>query len=211
MAKLTVFFKDKAIRSSLFTHGVVHIGRDDTNDIVIDSLAVAPAHAAIVVRDEDFTIKQLNEEFPLIVNGLKVKTCSLNNNDVISLGKHDLIFNTAGPAEFSSAINAPADEDVESFNPEVYGEARQPIANLQFMSGNNIGKILPLKKSLTRLGHEGNGVIAISKRKEGYFVSILENSGTITVNSEPLNDKSLKLKTNDVLVINNTSLQFFLN
>lgn len=64
---------------------------------------------------------------------------------------------------------------------------------------------------MTRLGHDGNGVIAIAKRKEGYFVSVLEHSGTITVNNEPLNDKSLKLNTNDVLVIDNTSLQFFLN
>jgi hypothetical protein len=64
---------------------------------------------------------------------------------------------------------------------------------------------------MTRLGHDGNGIIVISKRREGYFVSVLENSGTITVNNEPLNDKSLKLNTNDVLVIDNTSLQFFLN
>ncbi|MGZ5052009.1 MAG: FHA domain-containing protein [Methylobacter sp.] len=210
MAKLTVCFKDKTIRSSLFTHGVVHIGRDDTNDVVIDSLAVAPAHAAIVIRDNDYTIKQLNDGFPLVVNGIKVKSCSLNNNDVISMGKHDLIFSTAEPAELSPIIDDPTDEDLQSPNQENPGDEPQPTANLQFMSGNNIGKVLPLKKAMTRLGHDGDGVIAISKRKEGYFVSVLENRGTITVNNEPLNDKSLKLETNDVLVINKTSLQFFL-
>ena len=211
MAKLTVFFKDKAIRSSLFGHGIVHIGRDETNDVIIDSLAVAPAHAVIVVRDDDYTIKQLNDEFALIVNGKKVKICNLNNNDIISMGKHDIIFNITEPAEFSSVINDFVDVDVKSLNQEIYGDMPLPVANLQFMSGSNIGKILQLKKSMTRLGHDGNGVIAISKRKEGYFVSVLESSGTITVNNEPLNDKLLKLETNDVLVINNTSLQFFLN
>lgn len=64
---------------------------------------------------------------------------------------------------------------------------------------------------MTQLGHSGNGVIAISRRKDGYFVSVLENSSIITVNNEPLNDKLLKLNTNDVLVVDTTYLQFFLN
>ena len=208
MAKLTVFFKNKAIHSDLFENGIVHIGRDETNDLTIDSLAVAPAHAVLIVADDGCTIKQLNDEFPLIINGKKVKKCSLNDNDMISMGKHEIIFNTVASA---NVFNPPIDEDLKLLNQEIDGEQHSPVANLQFMSGNNIGKVLQLKKPMTRLGHDGNGVIAISKRKEGYFVSVLENSGTITVNNEPLNDKSLKLNTNDVLVIDNTSLQFFLN
>jgi len=210
MPKLTVFFKDKAIHSGLFGRGIVHIGRDETNDIAIDSLAVAPAHAVMIIRDDDCTIKQLNDEFPLIINGKKIKAGSLNNNDIISMGKHDIIFNTTESVESPESASL-IDEDVKLLNQEIDGESHSPAANLQFMTGNNIGKILPLKKAMTRLGHDGNGVIAISKRKEGYFVSVLEHSGTITVNNEPLNDKSLKLNTNDVLVIDNTSLQFFLN
>ncbi|MBL6987155.1 MAG: FHA domain-containing protein [Methylobacter sp.] len=208
MAKLTVFFKDKAIHSGLFENGIMHIGRDETNDLTIDSLAVAPAHAVIIIRDTDCTIKQLNDEFPLIINGVKTKTCSLNNNDTISMGKHDIIFNTTKSITQSNDL---IDKDVKSFGHEVIGELSLPAANLQILTGNNIGKILQLKNSMTRLGHSGNGVIAISKRKEGYFVSVLENIGTITVNNVPLSDKSLKLNTNDVLVIDNTSLQFFLN
>jgi len=126
------------------------------------------------------------------------------------MGKHDIIFNTAEFVE-SPAFNSLIDEDVKSLNQEIDSALRIPTANLQIMNGSNIGKILQLKKAMTRLGHDGNGIIVISKRREGYFVSVLENSGTITVNNEPLNDKSLKLNTNDVLVIDNTSLQFFLN
>ncbi len=211
MAKLTVFFKDKAIQSDLYENGIVRIGRDETNDLTIDSLAVAPAHAVLIILDGDCTIKQLNDEFPLIINGEKVKSGNLNNNDTISLGKHEIIFNTteyiASPGKYDRQI----DDDIKLFNLEIDSALSSASANLQVMSGNNIGKILQLKKSMTRLGHIGNGVIAISKRKEGYFVSVLENNGKITVNNEPLNDQLLKLNTNDVLVIDNTSLQFFLN
>jgi len=207
MAKLTVFFKDKAIHSSVFENGIAHIGRDETNDLTIDSLAVAPAHAVIIIRDNDCTIKQLNDEFPLIVNGERVKTCKLNNNDTLSMGKHDIIFNTTESIE---APRRPVDDDVKSLNKELGSEAHTTsTANLQVLNGNNIGKILQLKNAMTRLGHNGSGVIAISKRKDGYFVSVLENSGTITLNNVPIDDKLLRLNTNDILVIDNTSLQFF--
>ncbi|MFI3185402.1 MAG: FHA domain-containing protein [Methylococcaceae bacterium] len=211
MAKLTVFFKDKAIQSDLYENGIVRIGRDETNDLTIDSLAVAPAHAVLIILDGDCTIKQLNDEFPLIINGEKIKAGNLNNNDTISLGKHEIIFNTTEYIASPNSNNSLIDEDIKLFNLEIDSALSSASANLQVMSGNNIGKILQLKKSMTRLGHIGNGVIAISKRKEGYFVSVLENNGKITVNNEPLNDQLLKLNTNDVLVIDNTSLQFFLN
>ncbi len=211
MAKLTVFFKDKAIHSGLFSSGIVHIGRDETNDLTIDSLSVAPAHAVIIIRDEDCTIKQLNNEFPLVINGRPIESCVLNNNDIISMGKHDIVFNTIEPLEPLAAKSELVEEDLKFPSLDIDGEQQIPTANLQFLSGNNIGKILQLKKPMTRLGHDGDGVIAISRRKEGYFVSVLENSGKITINKEPLNDNIVKLNTNDVLVINNTSLQFFLN
>ncbi len=210
MPKLTVFFKDKVIHSGLFGNGIVHIGRDDTNDLVIDSMAIAPAHAVIAIRDDACVIKQLNDEFPLLINGKKTKACNLNDNDTISIGKHDIVFNTVKFVA-PDASNSLIDEGVKLLNQEIDNELPIPAANLQIMNGSNIGKVVQLKKSMTRLGHDGSGVIAILKRKEGYFVSVLDNAGTITINNEPLNDKPLKLNMNDVLVVNNTSMQFFLN
>jgi pSer/pThr/pTyr-binding forkhead associated (FHA) protein len=210
MARLTVFFKDKAIHSDLFENGVIHIGRDETNDLTIDSLAVAPAHAALVIRDGSCIIKQLNDDFPLIVNRVKVKECHLNNNDTISVGKHDIIYNTTESASEQVRQNAASNKDSKPMDHKT--GAHQPItaANLQVMDGPNIGKILLLKNAMTRLGHSGSGMVVISRRKEGYFIAALENKSQITVNNQPLDDNSLKLSNNDVIVIDGTSLQFFL-
>jgi hypothetical protein len=177
-----------------------------TNDLVIDSLAIAPSHAAIQIRDSEAMIKQLSESYPVIVNGQKTKLAPLHDGDEIALGKHTLIYNvtadTARPeAAFSEAINIFA-RDIERDS--------QQTATLQVTNGPNIGKILTIKNIMTRLGNSGSGVAVIAKRKEGYFISVLENTGTITVNGEPLGDKTLKLESNDILVINNASLQFFL-
>lgn len=210
MAKLTVFFKDRVIHSDQFEKGIVHIGRDETNDIIIDSLAVAPAHAVIVIRDDGHVVKQMNYDFPLMLNGVKIKEAPLKDNDTISLGKHDILFSTEETVHTSSQIDELDRPPLPQLN-QKSDEISLPTANLQILNGENIGKIIAIRKKIMQIGRSGNGIIAITKRKEGYFVSILENIGTITLNDVPINDNSLKLNHNDVLVINNRSLQFFLN
>jgi len=212
MAKLTVFFKYKAIDSYLFEDGIIHIGRDETNNVTIDSLAVAPAHAAIIIRDNVSTIKQLNENFPLIINGQKIKECTLNDNDTITIGKHDIVYSTTeSVTQSEESFENTIVYGKESLDHHFDGEMHLPPASLQVMNGQNIGKVLSLKKAMTRLGSNGNGVVVIAKRKDGYYVSTLENTGTIAVNNTLIENNYIKLNHNDMLTINNVSLQFFLN
>jgi len=217
MAKFTVFFRDKPILSKIFETGVVHIGRDDTNDITVDNLAVAPVHAVAVIRDNGTLIKQLNDDFPLIVNGEKTKEAVLQHGDKITLGKHDIIFQTTEkvmPIHPSTEPGAPSEhtEDEDDFHPE-FARTSGLIAeaNLQVMDGKNIGRLIPLRKAMTRLGHTGNGVVIITRRKDGYFISALETHSSLMVNNRPLNDRIVKLQNNDTLVIDNTALMFFQN
>ena len=206
MAKFTVFFKNKAIHSALFESGVVHIGRDETNDLTLNSLAVAPAHAAVIIKESGALIKQLNDDFPLVVNGEKVKEYNLSNNDTITLGKHSIVYNAT---ESILDKPKPGDADVDLLNQEIERDIKMPEANLQVMDGKHIGRILPMKKAMTRLGRNGGGVVVIARRKDGYFISALENDISLTVNNIPLGDNTLKLNDNDVIVIDNTTLQFF--
>lgn len=207
MAKFTVFFKDIAINSAIFDSGVIHIGRDETNDIAVNSLAVAPAHSAVILKYGNALIKQLNDNFPLIVNGQKLKECQLKNNDKITLGKHAIVFNTT--EEVFDNHSQTVDPDVEFLNKKIKRDLNLPEANLQIIDGKHIGRILPMNKAMTRLGRNGSGVIVIARRKDGYFISALENNMSLTVNNEPLEDKMLRLSDNDIIVIDNTSLQFF--
>ena len=211
MAKFTVYFKYKAIDSYLFENGVVHIGRDETNNIIIDSLAVAPAHAAAIIRDKTCSIKQLNDDYPLIINGQKIKECELNDNDAITIGKHDIIYNSGESDNAESEFENTLGYKQSSLVHDVDNEGHSTTASLQVMNGQNIGKVLALKKAMTRLGSNGSGVVAIAKRKEGYFVSALENTGAIAVNNVPIEDRYIKLNNNDVLTINSVSLLFFVN
>lgn len=207
MAKFTVYFKDKAIQSNIFESGVVHIGRDDSNDLVVDSLAVAPVHAVAVIKDGKCVIKQMNEKFPLLVNNRPIHDCSLQNNDVINIGKHYVVYNTIEAVLDNRHVSD--NPDVQALNEKIVDNVKLPEANLQIMDGEHIGRILPLKKAMTRLGHESGGVIVIARRKEGYFLSALQEHAELLINNQPLGNRSVKLSNNDIVTVGKISMQFF--
>ena len=209
MAKFTVYFKDKAIHTGAFESGVIHIGRDETNDLVVDSLAVAPVHAVAIIKNGTCFIKQMNDRFPLLINNRLMKESNLQDNDVVNIGKHYIVYNKAEsmvlPGNFAKGHeeHKPDERVVESF--------KILEANLQVLEGEHIGRILPLRKAMTRLGHDGSGVVVIARRKEGYFISALEENENLAVNKHPLDNKIVKLKHNDVIMVDNIPMQFFLD
>jgi hypothetical protein len=78
------------------------------------------------------------------------------------------------------------------------------------VNGAQIGKIFPLKPPMTLIGEQGRGMVIVSKRKDGYFASILEKTDTITLNAQPLGRNTLKLNHKDILVVGQTTVQFYL-
>lgn len=210
MAKFTIYFKEKVIHAGVFESGVVHIGRDDSCDLMVDSLAVAPAHAVAVLKETGWVIKQLNEKFPLLINNRPMKEGTLANNDVINIGKHYIVFNSEWTSNVSPA-EMEKNQPLPTLNDLLPEKVKAPEAGLQVLNGEHIGRILPLKKAMTRLGREGAGVVVIAHRKEGYFISALQENATLAVNQQPLGDKIVKLHNADVIVVDNIPMQFFLD
>ena len=204
MAKLTVYFKDKAIQSGWFEKDTISIGRHETNDLSIDSLAVAPFHAVILIEGEACAIKNINDDFLLTLNGATIRESPINDGDTIHLGKHKIVFNTLAREDqfFTPSHNALVNDAAENR----FANRSLLTGSFQILDGDNIGKIIPIKKGITPIGHSGQGIVAVSKRKNGFFISIL-----ITLNEVPLNEASIQLNHKDVLVINNRSLQFFIS
>lgn len=207
MAKLTVYFKNSVVCSHLFETETVRIGRDETNDLVIDNPAFAPAHAVIVTRNDGCVIKQLNDNFPLIINGKHIKEGVLHHGDTITVGQHDIVFNV-NHAEQSAKANT---KTVVPSSRKVKSDYIPHVANYQIISGFGIGKIFHLDSPMTLIGEPGSGIVVISKRKGGYFASILEDAKRIILNDQPLGDKIIKLNHDDVLTIGDTVVHFYLH
>ena len=138
---------------------------------------------------------------------------------MISVGQYDIIYNTA---DNLAELEKPSVTDVRQNSGEaiVFSKAcldlkldgdthAMPVARLQMLNGNHIGKIIQLKKRMMPLGVNGTGMVMIVRKKEGYYVSVLENKGPMAVNDVPLESRVVKLENNDIITVNTANLQFF--
>lgn len=212
MGKLTLSFKGKPIQAYQFEEGEIRIGREETSSIHIDSLAIAPNHALINFDKTPPLLKQLDEQFNLLVNGQKKPEHTLEHGDSITVGKHTLLYTEESQSAFivpepPSKTTAPV-ASVASFT-TTQPEKEQPSAALQIMSGTNIGRLINLKKGLTRIGKKGSGMAVIAHRKNGYYLSHLDGSSPLLINGKSLENGSALLAEDDILDIDGIKMQFF--
>jgi len=222
MARLTVTFKGRTIQVLPLETGATGIGREDDNALQIDSLAVAPHHAVIDVEVRGMVIKQLDIEYPLLVNGRKVKEHVLRDGDSILVGKHELYFMDDDPtarvggARGNGAKEAPAangKSENDGGSSSAAAEKGIPEAGLQMLNGKHIGLVVPLRNPLTRLDRDEACSAVIARRVDGYFLASLSSSEfepPILVNGQQIGDGSVKLNNGDIIKINKHSMRFFL-
>ncbi len=198
MAKLKLSFKGNTIQVHHCDGGVVTVGRDPDNTIRIDSLAIAPKHVIIDLDHPDGPelVRESDDRFPVRVNGKPVDRHQLTDGDIIGLGKHTLTFFAETAPQAPEPPKAPE---------------KEPEAVLQFLNGKNIGRVIPLKQAMVRLGHTGSGIAVIARRRNGYFLSGLEGDRDIKINGEPLGDRTVALNHGDKIEIDRTRLLFCLD
>jgi len=104
MPRFILRLKDKTISEITVRKNVIAIGRDKTNDIVLDNPAVSRFHAKIEeIGNHTFYIDDLKSTNGTFVNDGKVVWRSgLNDGDVITVGKYNLTFFHDEPCSPSS-------------------------------------------------------------------------------------------------------------
>jgi len=96
MPVITLMFKDKKIKEYPIIIGQsLTIGRKKANDIVIDNLAVSGFHAQIDSVSSTFVLRDLDSTNGTFVNNKKKELHNLKNNDLILIGKHELLFDSS--------------------------------------------------------------------------------------------------------------------
>ncbi|WP_230969487.1 FHA domain-containing protein [Nitrogeniibacter aestuarii] len=81
---------------------------------------------------------------------------------------------------------------------------------IQVLSGQNAGRELELKKSLTTLGKPGTQVAVITRRPHGYFITHVEGSTFPVVNGQTLDAQARHLADHDIIEIAGVKMEFFL-
>lgn len=112
MAKLTIKSRGKVIREIVLRADKdFKIGRDQSNDLVLDNPAVSRKHAKIYKTQWPFYIEDLNSSNGTFLNGAKMEfPMPLNNNDVITISKLEMVFNDS-PNDYESGRGRPFNPD----------------------------------------------------------------------------------------------------
>ncbi|GAB6906091.1 conserved hypothetical protein [Desulfosarcina cetonica] len=93
MIRLLVKFKDRTIKEFNLEHiETFSIGRNPTHHLVIDNYAVSGDHAVISKENNRYVLKDTYSKNGTFLNGLTVKQATLKNGDIITIGKHALVF-----------------------------------------------------------------------------------------------------------------------
>jgi len=79
--------------------GTLSIGRGTNNDIQIDDPSVSNHHAKIVTLFETAFIEDLKSTNGTFVNGKPIQKHTLRSSDIISLGKHQILYHSAPQQE----------------------------------------------------------------------------------------------------------------
>nr|MBL0699609.1 FHA domain-containing protein [Desulfobacterales bacterium] len=172
-----------------------------------------------------FLLTDLQSKNGTFVNEQKVSSHYLNNNDVILIGKHSLVFayraTESRPADTVADMDRTMIMDTGKYKEMMKKNASEKIKSkegtLSILSGNK--EEIRLTKKITRIGKAddsditvgglltGRTAATISKRPSGYFLSYVEGMNKPKVNGDTVTG-SVQLKEFDMIFIGSGRMQF---
>ena len=79
------------------------IGRLPDNSVMIDNPAVSSHHACVFRDGDQFVVEDLQSTNGTFVNGTRVSRHALQQGDVVTVGKHQLVLDQLAVAEPAAA------------------------------------------------------------------------------------------------------------
>ena len=182
--------------------GSVLIGRSEKCDLRLADPFVSRQQARITSEGGSFTLENVGGN-PILVNGSRVDRCILNTNDVITLGKTELVFRaeTEGPAASEEIAG-----DAEEADGTVMMARQQPVEHgprLLVAEPNGQMRSYPIHQDVTVIGRSPEADLrldglsvsrkhCIIEKRDGMFVARnLSNTGSLIVNGVLLEEKPL--------------------
>lgn len=195
MAKLTLSFDGRLLKSLDLSADSMVIGRNPNCELHIGSLSIEPRHARIYRQKDQYLIEPIDETGKVQINAETItKATHLKEGDSIQIGKHALRFSHESIATDSDERNA---NDL-------------PNASwLQIQSGNHVGRTIRLNKAFTRIGRPDGELAIIACRDDGYFLSHLHGEQRPLLNGQAIGDQACTLGDGDRIQIGTLTVQFF--
>jgi pSer/pThr/pTyr-binding forkhead associated (FHA) protein len=234
MPTLTLKFKNDAIALFHLEQGrSLKIGRKDDNDVVINNLAVSGYHAKIDSVGEEYVFVDLQSKNGSFINEKLVNSHWLKDGDVISIGKHALLFaytdEEALPDTHPTEMDKTMVMDTNDYRsmmqkskptktPESAKSKQHKRGFLKYLSGGE--GLVRLRSKQTKIGKDASSDIIvkgltigktsaiIERTREGYVLSYVGGLAKPKVNDQKVTDEPVILQESDIIDIGSAKFQF---
>src|SRR3954471_2808327 len=178
------------------------LGRAPDNDIVFDNMVVSGHHCVFDLKGlADVFIEDLRSTNGTYIDGKMVKRQQLRDGDVVAIGHFRILFKeaTERPSTFG---------ETTAMTIGAHPGMAQVHAVFQVLNGSSAGLEMPVVKAVTTFGKPGSCVVAVSHRREGFFVAHLDGTESPTLNGDRVGADPLLLSNHDVVEIAGTRMLF---
>ncbi len=215
--KIIVLKDDKPVEQVAIEYDKTSIGRRAECDISIKDPAVSGSHAEIEFVGNGYILRDLGSTNGVHVRGRQIKEHALKNDDLITIGEHQLkvqISDGAAPPKkrADAAQEEEAKRDVTEIRKQPPQKAAQVDGYLKYVKGDQVGETVKLEEALVTIGVPGIQVAAVSKRPQGHFIIHVDGgkdrNKTPIVNSEEIGFKSRKLEVGDLIEVADLQLEY---
>lgn len=220
-AKLLVKLNGQGSRSIDLMTDSFTIGRKADNDLPIDDPTVSSRHAKIVRVQSVYFVEDLKSTNGTAVNGKPVDRLQLHDADVITIGKHRMVFQEhALPASASASAASDVDLDQTMVISGKAASAPSTAAKVVITSGKTDRMEYHLTKTSNLIGSQEGAAIhltgwfapkaaaLITIRGSSFTISPSEGNKRLLVNGAAVGALQ-PLKDGDVIEVAGVSMTFY--
>lgn len=234
MPKIIMKFNDAVIKEVALEGEQLTIGRKADNDLVIDNPAVSGHHAKVARVQAVYFLEDLGSTNGTFINEKKVDKKQLRDGDRVTIGKHVLLFEDevkadavapavpAGDLDKTMILDTQRQRELLRAEQTLSGQTKKErLGLLQVVSGGTEKKEYPLTGRLAIIGSQDGATVKltgwfapkvaamISRRPDGYNLSLSEDSKKVLVNGMPVQGR-VDLKDGDLLEVAGVKMSFLL-
>ncbi len=223
--KLILKSQGAVLKECVISKDELTIGRKPDNDVVLDDAAVSGHHARIVKIQAVYFVEDRQSTNGILVNGHKVDRKQLRDADVVTIGKHRLVFLEEGKAPAPAPPPAVAEADktvvIRSGEFGTPANGRRRVGLLRVLDGRTEHKEYRLTKQLSMIGSKADAFVKltgyfapktaaiIGRRGQSYYVTIPERGKAVRVNELAV-DGEADLKDGDLIEVAGVKMHFSL-
>ena len=221
MAKLVLSAGGSVVFQCFVDKGRLSVGRDPTNQIVIDDPSVSREHAAIVAVGNDHILEDLASANGTFVNGKRRSRRILQHGDVVAFGAFNLRYlnpKTAAEVELDRTMliegiaeaqaGLPADGEALPVPRTRATRIKFPNGRVYMVTGPRAGTTIELDRVVARFGKPGHRSAVLVRRPHGYFLAHVEGRRAARVNGQPAGKKARRVYDGDVIEVADEKFQF---